>query len=198
MRTQFEISNWALRHLGMKKIGSLAGTDPAAIACNDFFNPSRDDVFREFQWPFATVQQPLEQSGVTVPLGWTFTYTHPVNNVATVWSVFNLATQLTKDAQNFQIYYIPESNTKIIASNLESAYAEITYIVEDPLIWDAKFDMAMSYRLASAMAVALTGDASKATALAQVYYSLIAEAKRVSSNEKIRKPPQQSGYQSAR
>src|SRR6185436_9805822 len=114
MRTTFEISNMALLHLGQRKIGSLSGTDPSATAINQFLEQARDDVFREYEWPFASVQQPLSQSIQTVPLGWTYAYDYPVDNIATVWTVFNETTATDKYSQDFEVLYIPETATKII------------------------------------------------------------------------------------
>lgn len=198
MRTQFELTNLALRHIGMRKIDSLDGIDPSAVICADFFNPCRDDILREHAWPFALVQQPLNKSIVTPPLDWFFCYNYPTSNIATAWYVFNDATKLDKEAQNFEIRFDPATGTKIICSNLDAAYVEYTYIVSDTLIWDSKFDMAMTWRLASEICPGLTGDDEKSLKLMQIYNAYIQETKRISASEKTRKPNQTSGYQVSR
>ncbi len=198
MRTQFELCNLALNHIGMRKIGSLDGTDPSAVACTNFFEPCRDDVFREFQWPFCTVQQTLNQSIITVPLGWTYCYDYPVSNTAGVWYVFNDATAKQKHLQDFEVLYDPESGTRIIGSDLDGAYAEMTYIVTNTLLWDAKFDMAMSYRLAATICPILTGDNDKALKIMNLYMAMINEAKRIAAVEKLKKPDRTSDAIDAR
>ncbi len=198
MRTKFEIINLALRHIGMRKIDALDDTDPSAKVCSDFFESCRDDILREHAWPFALVQQPLGQSAVTVPAGWFFAYDYPASNIATAWYVFNQATAIDKENQNFEVMYDPATNKKIIVSNLDAAVVEFTYIVIDTLVWDSKFDMAMSWRLAAEICPSLTGDDEKAMKLMQVYNAYISETKRISASEKNRKPNQTSGYVKSR
>lgn len=198
MRTKFEIVNQALYHIGQNKIESLTGSDPSTVACNEFFESVRDDIFREFQWPFATVQQPLSQSVQEVPLGWTYAYDYPADNIATVWYVFNESTAEFKDEQDFEVYYIPGTSQKMIVSNLDAAYMEYTYIVSDTLQWDAKFDIAMSYRLAATICPILAGDTDKALGLTEVYNAVLSEAKRIAASEKRKKPQQGSKYFNAR
>ena len=188
----------ALRHIGMRKIDAIDDTDPSAVACADFFEACRDDVLREHAWPFALVQQPLAQFAGDVPLGWNAAYDHPASNVAAIWYVFNQATATDKENQNFEVLYDQATNKKIIVSNLDAAYVEYTYIVTDTLVWDAKFDMAMTWRLAAEICPVLTGDDEKALKLMQVYNAYISEAKRISASEKLRKPNQTSGYVKAR
>ena len=57
---QASICNMALSHLGMKPIiditTSVAANKPAGLALNRHWGPCRNDVFREFKWPFANVQ----------------------------------------------------------------------------------------------------------------------------------------------
>ena len=190
--------NLALQHLGMKKISSTGGTDPSTVALNNYYEPCRNDVYREFKWPFATVQATLNESAVTAPLDWLYAYDHPTENCAAVWCVFNEATYLDKDDQDYQIMYDPTTASKIICSNLEDAYYECTYIITDPTLWDAKFYLALSYKLAAATAHVLLGDAEKGLKLMEAYNGILAEAKRISSYEKMRKPNQDSSYQNSR
>ncbi len=194
MRTPFELCNQALGHLGMRKISTLEGTDPSAVACNTFFEPARDDVFRECEWSFASVQQPLNQSIITAPLGWDYAYDYPTDNIATVWTVFDEATADDKYAQDFEVLYIPETGAKIIGSNLAGAYAGVTYIVTDSLVWDPKFDLMLSFKLAALICPSLTGDSDKALKVMDVYNMMLAETKRLNASEKMKKPKQNSQY----
>lgn len=196
--TQLQIVNLALSHLGMNTLADLAGTDPATTAANLFFEPCRDDVFREYKWPFATVQELLAESAEDALLGWSFMYDYPTQNVATVWTVFNEVTTAAKEQQRFQVYYMPDEAKRVICSDLQTAYAEYTYLVSDITMWDAKFIMALSYRLAASMAHDLLGDPQVGLQLTNVYNNVLSEAKRVSFSERNRKPDQTSGYVDSR
>lgn len=127
------------------------------------------------------------------------TYWTVQTNAATVWTVFNEATETKKDEQDFEVYLIPGStDEKIIVSNLDDAYMEYTFIVNDTTLWDSKFVVALSYRLAAMMAHVLTGDAAKGKELMNVSIAYIAEAKRIAAIEKLKKPNQTSSYQNSR
>ena len=197
-QSQLGLYNLALQHLGMKKITSISGTDPSTVACNNFYETCLNDAYSEHAWPFATAQATVNASSVTAPLGWTYCYDYPTENCAKVWLVFNEATYDKPDEQDFNTFYDPTTGTRIIASNLEEAYIEYTHIVSDPTLWDTKFYLAMSYKLAASMAHALTGDAQKGLALMQLYNGIIHEAKRVGSSEQRKKPVFSSAYQNSR
>jgi hypothetical protein len=194
--SKVDIANMALTHLAMKGITSLTENTPSAIACNNFFVPCRDDVFRESRWPFASANIRL----VIVPdevLGWEDIYLYPPD-AATVWNVYNESTVLRKDSQEFEVFFVPSSNRRVIATNLPEAYASCTYKVEDTSVYDPKFVMALSYRLAASMAHTLTGSPEIGVQLMNIYVAIIHEAKRVSGSEKFKKPTFDSSYQNSR
>lgn len=54
VHTSVTISNLALRHLAIgKPIASLTDTTQEAIACALFYQQTKEEVLREFPWPFA-------------------------------------------------------------------------------------------------------------------------------------------------
>lgn len=127
------------------------------------------------------------------------TYWAAQTNVATVWHVFDESTADKKDEQDFAVFLIPGStDRRIICTNLDDAYMEYTFIVNDTTLWDAKFVMAMGYRLAASAALLLPADPKKGEGLMNAYNAIIAEAKRISATERIKKPSTTSGYQKAR
>jgi hypothetical protein len=200
-QSQLNLFNLALQHVGMKKITSTTGTDPSTVACNNYYEPCRDDLFREWKWPFANVQDTLvttNASQAAVPLGWTYSYDYPTQNCATVWTVFNDDTYDHKEGQDFEVYCDPTGATRLICTDCDSAYYEYTRIITDPTFWDTKFYIALSYRLAASIAHVLLGDADKGFTLMQVSNAYISDAKRISSYERKKKPQQKSGYQECR
>ncbi|NCB43094.1 MAG: hypothetical protein EOM59_10805 [Clostridia bacterium] len=199
MSVKIDICNLALGHLGMRAITTTmltANTDPSAIACNNFYDPARDDTLSEISWSFATVREALTVTTDTV-LGWDYIYTYP-KNAMTVWCVFDESTVDEKYKQNFEVIYLPSSEKKVVCSDLSDAYSDYTYKVTDTTIYSPKFIMAMSYRLAAAMAHTLTGSVDVGLKLVELHNSVISEAKRIGNVEKIRIPKQTSSYQSSR
>lgn len=191
-----DICNLALHHLGIQPIGDISDGTPEANACQVYFNPCRDDVFSEHKWPFATAQISLQQLTATVK-GWSYVYGYPVN-IARVWNVYNEATACKKEQQEFDKVYIVDQQVIALVSNLPSALCDATYIVEDPTIWDSKFVMAFSRRLAAELAKSLTGDDQISTGQMTIYTGMINEAKRIGFNESKKKPEKVQGYRDAR
>jgi len=199
------ICNLALSHIGMKPITDLdtdvALNNPSALALNRHWGPCRNDVFREFKWPFATCQgQILHRVDIasTVYPEWDFYTTYPTSAV-TVWNVYDATTADMKHEQLFEVVYNPTLAERVLLCNLDTVttstikqYVEYTYNVTDTLIWDTKFVMAFSYRLASSVCMELTGDEKKAITLSEIYRNVIHEAKRVAHSEKKRKPTQKN------
>lgn len=187
-----QIWNLALNFLGMETLTTSALTNPSAKACNLFFETCRDDVYSEYRAAFATVKEALVLVDDTV-IGWDYVYQYPTK-CARVWNVFNEGSVEYKEEQEFEVVYLSSQNKRVICSNLESAYAEYTYKVADVTMFDAKFVLALSYKLATAIAPALLGaDSQKATEALNLYLSVISEAKRLNAQEKIKKPTFSSG-----
>lgn len=207
-----DICNMALGHLGLQPIADISDTSKRALACQQFFNNSRDDVFSEHRWPFATVITTLVSVNYTFPQ-WLFTYAVPVNS-SRVWTVFGINQSLQvnpndnsmqfidntqeEESIEFETLYVPADNIRIIATNQGNAYCRYGHIVVDTTIWTPKFCMAFSYRLAAAICNTLTGDAAKALTLMQIFQGFNSEEKRIGTTEQIKKPFQKSGYQKAR
>jgi len=194
--SKIDICNMALTHLGMKSLTSITSNDPSAIACNQFFNSSRDDVLGESNWPFASVRETLTLTTEDI-LGWDYAYLYPVN-AAAVWDVFDEATVDKKSEQEFEVKFVPSTNRRVVCSNLQYAYADYTFKVVDTSIYNPKFVMALSYRLAAAMAHTLVGSPEVGIQLMNVYNVMLSEAKRISGSEKKKKPNQESSYQNSR
>ena len=196
--TKVDICNLALSHLGMNAITSLTEDNPSVRACNYFFDPSRDAVFSEFKWPFATVKEALVAVSDTVlELEWSYVYVYPTQ-AAAVWSVYNESTIKTKDEEEFEVAFQVANNRKVICSNNKTAYAEYTYKVPDTTIFSPSFVIAFSLRLASSMAHTLIGDVEVGKDLLLTYSTSISETKRQSYVERKKKPNQTSAYVNSR
>jgi hypothetical protein len=94
--------------------------------------------------------------------------------------------------------YQPSANRKLICSNLNSAYAELTHYVEDPNIFDEGFVFLLSLRLAANASHALIGDSKLGLDLIKLYTQTLSEARRISFIERQKKPTQNSSYVNAR
>lgn len=196
MASKVDIANLALNHLGMNNITNFTEGSPSSNAVNSFFIPCRDDVFREYRWPFATVREALTLTNDVV-LGYDYVYLYPVR-AATIWSVFDESTIDTKEDQEFEVIYVPDSNRRVVCTGFQSAYAEYTYKLEDTTLFDPKFVLALSYKLAGAMAHQLIGSPEVGLKMGELYSGIISQAKTIGYTERLKKPTQISSYQNAR
>ena len=184
------ILNMALHHLGMEPIISIGDLNPSAAVLNDFWIPARDDVFSEHQWPFADAQIQLQELSATI-VGWAYVYGYPAK-VAKVWNVYNEGSVKWKHERLFEKRYLVTEDRSVICSNEDLALADVTYIVQNVSIWDPKFCMAHSLRMASLACPDLLGDHEKALQLSQMSVNVINEAKRTGASEQKTKPNQDS------
>jgi glycyl-tRNA synthetase alpha subunit len=200
--TSLQIINLSLSTLGQATISQAqltADAHPSAVAANDWYEPCRDEVLGANNWSFATVTQALTALDVD-DIKWEYCYSYPdvTLAVSTMWHVYNEATANTKDQQEFTVKYIPTLAVTAIYTDLEDAYAEYTYKVTDTTLWTTQFVMALVYRLASAMAVTLTGAKDKGIEAGQLYNVMISDAKRLSFSEKPKKEEMECKYIEAR
>lgn len=194
---QTQLCNLSLYHIGENQIGDISDPVPEAQACQQYWIPCIDDLFNEHEWGFAQSQIPLVLLANAKLAGWCYTYAYPVQ-VGGVWAVYNPCHHAKKEEIEFDKYYIPGTAMLALGSNEPEAICDATSIVIDPTIWDAKFALAFSYRLAASIAVPLTGDQSVAQAMMAACLAMTNETKRIGYNEKRKKPHQVHGYRDAR
>lgn len=187
---QTTILNMALHHLGMEPIVSITDLNPSAKVLNDFWIPARDDTFSEHQWPFADAQIPLQLLSASI-IGWSYVYGYPVN-VARVWTVYNEGSVKWKHEREFEKKYLVTEDRAVICSNEDLALADVTYIIPNVSIWDSKFCIAHSLKMAALACPDLLGDQDKAAQLSAMAGGVINEAKRTGASEQHTKPNQDS------
>src|SRR4051812_32897245 len=82
-QTDVGICNMALGHLAVgKAIGALTEASQEARACLRFYEQARDEVLRDFPWPFATTVEALALVAVQPTTEWGYSYRYPLNCLA--------------------------------------------------------------------------------------------------------------------
>jgi hypothetical protein len=198
MSSQLDIINLAMTHLGTRLVASLSENSEAARRSSALWAPSRDEVLRDCPWNFATLIQPLALSGKDAVVGWNFAYGYP-SKCLLVRKVFTAiigdmggmsipdwycdpegkARPEILEDPDFREMIGPVTGGKIIVSQLQSAYAEMTALVDDTTMWDALFVKSMSFKLAAELAQHLVADPNSRAAMENKYMAQIQEAKRV-------------------
>lgn len=202
------VCNMALSNLGQKKITQAqldADLIPEAIQCNIHFDVDRDDVLSESNWDFAKVTELLvlndivkqDSTGTYKIPDWTYYYNYP-SSCLKAWLVYNESTLDDRTAQDFEKIYVDDLSSYFIGSKLETAYIQYTKQITDPDKWNTKFVKAFSWKLASSIAKALTGDNKVQLNAGTTYKTFIDEAKRMNAQENRKQPDRHSSYQDAR
>lgn len=203
MPTQFvpttaSICNAALMHLAVNKpIVTLTDQTPEARACNQFYDQTRDEIFADFNWPFARRYAALTLVGgtadVPVTLDWQYSYRLPADSlyarrllpgtrldVPETRIPFALGSDATGGLLFTDLAAVAATSTTPAIPQLEYT-AAITAEARFP----ADFSQAFSLKLAFYMAPVLTGgDPNKLGARAyQLYQIAIANAQDTAKNE---------------
>lgn len=152
------ISQLALSHLNITKQIADVDTEKSkeAAACRQFFEVARDELLRDFPWPFATkfAQLALIVESPTFEYG--FAYRYPTDCLF----IRRILSGLRNDNRQSRIHYRVGNDDagRVIYTDQQNAAVEITTIdAQNPAKWDSDFALALSYRLASYIAPSLTG-----------------------------------------
>lgn len=174
MPSVVDICNYALSHMGKGTIASLSEASEAARSCSLRYESIRDKSLEDFPWRFAQRQTALSlRSGITI-VGWDYVYAYPPNCIS-VNKVFTPATYNEPEREPFDEFN-PDGSRSIV-TNLASAYAEFTARITDPSLFTSLFVEALSFHLASDLAVKLTGSDGTRNDLLKIYFQKLMEAK---------------------
>lgn len=162
MSSNTEICNLALSHLGVgKEIANLeTEKSQEASACRRFYEITRDQVLRDFAWPFATKVATLALIEEDPNEEWAFSYRYPVDCL----DVRKILSGTRNETQDTRVpYRISNDDSALcIYTDLEDAQIEYTAKVTNVDFFPVDFLQALSLRLAAYIAPRVTaGDPFK-------------------------------------
>jgi hypothetical protein len=191
---EVNVCNLALAYAGNDRgIDSLDETNPSARYCKLLYPQIRDGMLREFAWNWATRKAALAVLTDTFD-GWDYAYALPADCMTLI--------ALEDEDNTPGVFYEWEiragsGSTVAICTDLEDAYGRYTRAVTDCNMMDTAFVDALTYRLASRLAMALSGDGGRAQMLGREADLALARAQALNANER-RIDPYVSSYASAR
>jgi len=194
-----DICNLALNHIGREHIASLDEETEAARTCKLHYDLQRQVLLRAYTWSFAKKYTKLAEIDVKTP-GWKYTYAYPNDCVMArkIYNEDNTWCILWKNHEGNFDQVLLNDNTKALVCNHENAYLEYTYDVKDADLFTADFAQALSYYLAAAICVPLTGSESLAQQMQAQGSGILQEAKFTMMGERNRVPDYPSKYFKAR
>jgi hypothetical protein len=178
------ICNIALGRLGIRiYIDDLVTSDlEEAETCNVYYEAVRDSMLASFPWPWATLREPLVQIDTSVEPtrdGWGFVYALPDKCLVPrfVWptgqtTLFQDLFGRAPSAALFRMLsaeqrfpFMIEKGTandkSVLLSDLDSPILFYTAKMTDPTAFDPLFVDALTWQLASEMAMPLTASLNK-------------------------------------
>jgi hypothetical protein len=199
MTAKIDICNLALSHLAnSSEIADLdAEQSKEAQACRRFFDVTRDEVLRDFPWPFAMTQGALAQVAVNPTIEWGYSYRLPTGCL----NFRRILSGIRNDTRQSRILYrLGQDDTgDLIYTDQSSAQAEWTTRITNTERFRPDFVLALSYLLAFRIGPRVAGDKVKVVADAQQnYYVQLYKAKANAANEEQLDDSPDSEFERAR
>lgn len=178
------ICNMALSHLGIsKEIATVTERSAEANACRRYYEPSLEEMLRDFVWPFATQFPTLALVATAPTTEWDFSYRYPTECL----KFRRILSGTRNDTRATRVPYriISDSSGRLILTDEATAVAEIGIKVEDPTLYPPDMKMAFSLLIAHYAAPRLTnGDPNKLGKRAmELYLYEVSKAECSSANE---------------
>ena len=157
MATKTDIANLALGHLKISLKLTDVDTDNTSTsrAILGFYDLARDEVLRDFAWPFARKTKELSGQTLDPTTEWAYSYAYPTDCVKALRIVSGIRPETNTSKIPFEIRY--SSSKKRIYTDLEEACLEYTVQLTDTERYDSDFVLMFSYLLAHYVAPQITG-----------------------------------------
>lgn len=175
-RSDTDICNLALGHLGEGRITSLDEDSAAARACALHYEQTRDQVLRSHRWNFAQRRAVLSRLSDAPAFGWSFQYELPADCLRVLEINDSEFGDVISDA------YVVEG--RALLTNAETINMVYVQRIEDVGQFDALFVEALALKLAVILSETIRGTTGKTADLVQLYERVTAPlARRVDANE---------------
>lgn len=197
MASVVQICNIALSRIGQNDpILSLTEQSKAAELCSLHYDACRDEVLRDFDWPFAEARVYLADIG-TPPMNWAYRYRYP-NDCLKARRITVPGTENPVADLRIPFQVMHATGGKAIVTNQAQAELVYTVKVEDTTYFDPLFVSALGWRLASELAIGLQVRPENFRAADQQYQYAISKAHAVALSEQQRMPLPDSEFISVR
>ena len=186
MASEVGICNSALRHLRAGSINSLDERSVNGEYCRDAYPELRDVVLQVFEWSFATRSRALSLLDAVEIVNWKYVYQLPNDSLkiqevfldegdikSTPSSHFKHDLHYRQNRDRFRIEYEIQTlnDNKVLVSNTPDLYCRYTEHVTDPNQMPDSFRKALSYLIASELAIAIIG-VDRGFRLTEAYYTM--------------------------
>lgn len=156
MTSKTGICNLAIGHLGiLSELGNVDSDQSAeASACRRFYEATRDELLRKFQWSFATKIQALGLVEENPNTEWRYSYQYPSD----CFLFRRILSGLRVDSRQSRVPYRLAHGAagRVIFTDMAEAFGEWTLRITDSDRFPPDFTTAFSFLLASRIAPAIS------------------------------------------
>lgn len=196
-----EIANLALSHLGISTPIQDLDTEQTkeASACREFYAQSRDELLREFSWPFATRRVALALVETLPTDEWGYSYRYPSDAVS-LSTIDHGLTRFPTAATRVPHRIVADATGRLLYTDQASPTITYTERVTDVTRYPPDFTQALAFLLAAYIAPRVAGaDQLKLSDRAfQLYRYTVLKAKSAAANESVSDVPPESEFISVR
>ena len=181
--TIIDICNQALFHLGLSMISDLDDkSDICSIACKLFFDRVLRKSLREHPWDFAKCEVALSPAeNPELYPRYEYAYQYP-KDCACIHKIVNPSGNDAKKIE-YDVQISHCRTDKVILTNEPNAVLAYTVYTDDPSLFSDNFVEMLTYALAAAIALKLTGDENKLKNMSTLYLQAKDTAQAVDGNE---------------
>jgi hypothetical protein len=181
MSSEVDICNLALGHIAdPAEITAIAPPDGStqAALCKKFYPIARDETLSVRDWGFARQRQLLSKLSVDAPSGWSYWFTIP--------NPFLVARGLVAEDYGTPTEYKIESHSThgtVVLAEVDPAELWYTATIEDTSKYPPVFVHALSWKLASYLALPLTRDPKIKQVTIEQFQATLGEAATIDANQ---------------
>lgn len=190
------ICNMALGHIGTGKVIANLTSESSreAVACRTFYETARDEVLRDFAWPFATKIEALAEVEEDPNEEWAFSYREPSDCLM----FRKIQSGIRNDNRQSRVPFRKggDSAGGLIFTDKEDAIGEYTRRVTQVEFYPPDFKTLLAYKLAGYIVPLLSaGDPSKIRdSMAALYQMKRGEVMAAARNEEQPEEPPESEF----
>lgn len=189
------ICNLALSRVGISStIAALDETSQEAIACNAVYEQARDEVLRDFPWPFARKYVELGLVEEEPNDDWDYSYRYPSDCIRALRLVSGDPQGRTRIP--FQLGH--DDSGRLLFTDEEDAELIYTARFTDPAHFDPTFASALAWRIAVDIAAPLARSDSQRERAEAGYKQALAQARVDALNEEVEAAPAEAEWIQAR
>ncbi|MGV3930468.1 hypothetical protein [Citrobacter braakii] len=199
MASVIEICNRALSNIGnSRSINSLDEASKEAGQCSLHFDACRDAALADFDWNFDTKRVALADTN-NPPPDWQYAYQYPTDCMRITEIMLP---GIRNPTAAMRVPYVTGADSagtgKLIYTDQPAAWLKYVGRVTDVNMFDAIFIEALSWRLAAAINMPLTGSADLGNNALSMYNRVILSAGSHSLNESQEQQPPMDEFTAAR